>query len=259
MTTRLLTDEPFRVTPELIGAPLASPARRGLALGIDFALCLVPSLAAALGVALLALRIQDPKAFHALPAVLEHDPAASRPAPPEALAAFAPVLVRLEATGLPEEVGAALKRDDPAAAADLLRDRNFLFVLSLDEGKEAEVKPGTIRVRIEDLIPKTVRAIGTWGVMGLYFGLLTSRKAGQTLGKRLLGIRVARLDGHRLSFLESVERFVGYLHVPGSGGLALLDLWRDPNRRMAYDRAAHTVVMRVRKKRPSAESGPPKT
>ena len=253
MPMRLLTDAPFQVIPSLIGVPLASPARRGLALAIDFALCLVPSLVVALGVALLALRIQDPKAFRALPAVLSHDPQAAKPASPEALAAFAPLLVRLEATGLPEEVGAALKRDDPAAAADLLRDRNFLFVLSLDERQDAAPKPGTIRVRIEDVIPKTVRAIGTWGVMGLYFGLLTAGKRGQTLGKRLLGIRVARLDGHRLSLLESIDRFVGYLHVPGSGGLALLDLWRDPNRRMAYDRAAHTVVIRVAKAKPSAQ------
>ena len=61
----------------------------------------------------------------------------------------------------------------------------------------------------------------------------------------MLGIRVVRLDGHRLSLMESFERFAGYLHIPGSLGIGLLDLWHDPNRRLPHDRAAHTAVVRA--------------
>jgi hypothetical protein len=38
MTMRRLTDEPLRVTPELVGTPLASPVCRALAFGVDMAL-----------------------------------------------------------------------------------------------------------------------------------------------------------------------------------------------------------------------------
>lgn len=130
--------------------------------------------------------------------------------------------------------------------AEVLRPYGFEFLLAIGEGTKArELRPHSIRINVTEIIPKGVRALASYGLMGLYFGLLTAGRRGQTLGKRLFGIRVARLDGHRLSLVESVERFVGYLHIPGSLGISVLDLWRDPNRRMAHDRVAHTAVVRA--------------
>jgi hypothetical protein len=224
--------------------------RRFFALALDFLLLVPPSFAVAAGAALLALRLQDPAAYDALPAVFAHEPA--RPAPPAALAAIAPVLVHQDAAGLPPEVAVAVHRGDRAAAAALLRDFDFLFNLRIGGEEHVPLRPRTIRIEIAELIPHELRAVATYGVMAIYFGLLTSGRRGQTVGKRLLGIRVVRLDGHRLSLVESLERFVGYLHIPGSLGISILDLWRDPNRRMAHDRVAHTVVVRqVRQARPA--------
>jgi uncharacterized RDD family membrane protein YckC len=90
-----------------------------------------------------------------------------------------------------------------------------------------------------------LRAAAVFGVGALYFTLLTRGRRGATLGKHLLGIRVVRLDGGRLSLRESFERFSGYFHIPSSLGLALLDLWHDPNRRLPHDRVVHTAVVRV--------------
>lgn len=149
---------------------------------------------------------------------------------------------------MPSEVEEAVHRHDLDRAAELLRPYRFVFQVSIGEREEERaLAPKTIRVRVADVIPKATRALASYGLMGIYFGLLTAGRRGQTLGKHLLGIRVARLDGHRLSLLKSVERFVGYLHIPGSLGISLLDLWRDPNRRMAHDRVAHTAVLRVRR------------
>lgn len=247
MPERQLSEAPLRVSSELREAPLASPLRRFLALALDFLLMVPPSFAVAAGAALLALRLQDPAAFDALPAVLSHAP--DRPAPDAALAAIAPVLVHQHAEGLPPEVAVAVHHGDGARAAGLLRALDFQFNLRIGGEEQAPLRPRTVRVEIAELIPHSVRAVATYGVMALYFGLLTARRRGQTLGKGLLGIRVARLDGHRLSLVESLERFVGYLHIPGSLGLSILDLWRDPNRRMAHDRVAHTVVIRVARRR----------
>jgi len=240
---RTLSEAPLRVSEQLRDATLAAPARRFLALALDFLLLVPPSFAVAAGAALLALRLQDPAAYAALPALYAHAPA--HPAPDAALAAIAPVLVEHDAPGLPPEVAVAVHHGDGAAAAALLRDLDFQFNLRIGGEEQTPLRPRTVRVEIAQLIPHGLRAVASYGVMALYFGLLTARRRGQTLGKRLFGIRVARLDGHRLSLAESLERFVGYLHIPASLGMSLLDLWHDPNRRMAHDRVAHTVVIRT--------------
>ena len=101
-----------------------------------------------------------------------------------------------------------------------------------------------IRVQIGELIPRSMHFLALYGLAAIYFGLLSSGRRGATVGKRILGIRVVRLDGHRLSIWESLERFVGYSHIPATLGLPILDLWRDRNRQMPHDRSAHTAVLR---------------
>ncbi len=254
---RHLSEAPLRVSGELVEALLASPLRRFFALAFDFLLMVPPSFAVALGAALLALRLQDPAAFAALPAALAHEPA--HPAPDAALAAIAPVLVHQDAKGLPPEVAVAVHHGDGARAAALLRELDFLFNLRLGGKEDRPLPPRTVRVEVAEFIPHGIRAVTTYGVMAIYFGLLTAGRRGQTLGKRLVGIRVARLDGERLSLLASLERFVGYLHIPGTLGISLFDLWHDPNRRMPHDRVAHTVVIRARpaKREPAEEATQP--
>ena len=61
---------------------------------------------------------------------------------------------------------------------------------------------------------------------------------GFTVGKRLLGIRVARLDGKPIGFLWSFVRTVLLLTV-------VLPLISDGDLRGLHDRAANTVVIRV--------------
>jgi uncharacterized RDD family membrane protein YckC len=241
---RHLSEAPLRVSAELVEAPLASPLRRALALAFDFLLLIVPTVVVASAAALLALRLQDPAAFGALRMMVSGE-ARQGPAYEDALAAFAPLLVRLDVEGLPPEVALAVERGDRRRAAALLRETNFIFDFTLS-GKHAELEPGTLRIHVEHFLPPSLRALASYGVMAIYFGLLTAGRRGQTLGKRLVGIRVARLDGDRLSLLASLERFVGYLHIPGTLGISLFDLWHDANRRMPHDRVAHTVVIRVR-------------
>ena len=81
----------------------------------------------------------------------------------------------------------------------------------------------------------------------LYFTLCHSSRRGQTLGKRLLGLRVVQLAGERLSLFESFERAAAYVEIPATLGLCLISLWRDPNRRLPHDRVVHTAVLLVPK------------
>ena len=98
------------------------------------------------------------------------------------------------------------------------------------------------RLQLEDVIPASLRGAASFGVAALYFTLLTA--AGRrTLGKRLARIRILKLDGEPLTLWESFERFGGYFAALGTFGLGLIDVWREPNRRMAHDRQSNTVVV----------------
>jgi hypothetical protein len=244
MSTRYLTDEPLRVVDELHGVALASPRRRAFALAVDWLVLVLPSIAVALGAALLSLRLSDPGGYRAL-LDLWHGGPAEPAARHELLKDMAPLLVHASAPGLPAAVAAAVEAGDLDGAASLLEDVEFTFALSLGPHDATPLQPRHVRVEVEHFIPKALRAAAIFGVAAAYFTLLTRGRRGATLGKRLLGIRVVRLDGHRLSLMESFERFAGYLHIPGSLGISLLDLWHDPNRRLPHDRVVHTAVVRV--------------
>jgi len=255
MTVRFVSEEPHRVAPEHVGAELASPARRGAALAIDVVLLYLPSLFLAIGVVAVVLAIRHPGALPALRTIVAHRSGTSPSEWNAAMKTWLPILVEAEMPGISPEARRAWEegRADEAAAA--LSRQDFLIVFNIDphagehghaEGAAAGKTP-PVRVELQRLMPGKLRAVSAYGLAALYFALLHAGRKGATLGKRLLGIRVARLDGHRLSLPESFERFVGYLHIPGSLGLNLVDLWHDRNRRLPHDRVAHTAVLRVRK------------
>ena len=243
MALRHLIPDPFHVEPHLLGQPLASPLRRFLAFAIDGAILIVPTLAVGVGAAMLSFYVSDRPGFEAVRNVTrisDKDPAI---ASAEARA-LAPVLVRLEAPGVPPAMALAVEEGDIDRAAGLLRDYNIVFGMKLfEEPAETPLPPRTIRFPVEKLIPGAVRAIALLGVPALYFAGFSRSRRGATIGKRLLRIRVVKLDGERLGWIESLERFVGYVHVPATAFVSLLDLWRDPNRRLPHDRTVHTAVL----------------
>lgn len=85
------------------------------------------------------------------------------------------------------------------------------------------------------------------GWSGLYFTFLTGFFRGRTPGKRLLGVRVVRLDGKPISYWVAFERFGGYAAslFTGLEGFARI-LW-DRNRQCLEDKLAETVVIRETK------------
>ncbi len=82
------------------------------------------------------------------------------------------------------------------------------------------------------------------GWSGLYFTFFLGFWRGRTPGKRLLGVRVVRLDGRPLGYWVSFERFGGYAAslFTGLEGFARI-LW-DRNRQTLEDKLAETVVIR---------------
>jgi len=240
---RRVVDDPLHVDPGITGAELASPLRRGIASVIDGAILVPPTIAVAVLVAGLSLWWRDPAGFQTIGAMLRGKAEGA-----DVWRGLLPTLVRIEAPGLPASAAALYEEGHLDEAAAALRDYNIAIALRLSEGVEGDAPPDrTIRLEVEKLIPLPIRAVSLLGVPALYFTLWLAATGGATPGKWLAGTRVRRLDAHRLTLFESFERFAGYIHIPAMLGLPILDLWRDPNRRMPHDRTVHTVVLRHRK------------
>lgn len=259
MRVRRLTDEPLKVLPEMLGRELAGPWRRALAFAIDYALLFLPTLLLAMAVAGVFLHLRDPQGLRALRTLIG-GAAEGTPAYHDALLHISPLLAHVEAPGLPREVREAVERGDLEAATTALGKVSLLVAFNLGDHRNETPAPNTVRFPVEALIPKTLQGVCLFSLAAVYFTLFHAGRRGATPGKRIVGIRVTRLDGHRLSIPESFERFVGYLHIPGSLGLSLLDFWRDPNRRLPHDRVVHTAVLRLAAKQikpgPNTEPGP---
>lgn len=248
MATRTFQRESLIPSPQWEGVELASPGRRVGALAVDVLLLFVPNALVTLVILALALLLRYPLAFRALvDLALGH--AETREAKAHALGHVAPVLVALGARGLPAEVAKAVGEGKLDEAGAILADARIAFEVST-AGSPASGRTGSssvISVPVLGLVPKPLHGIVLYAVAAIYFAVSHRSRGSATLGQRLVGIRVVRVDGRRLSFFQALERFVGYFQVAGTFGLGFLDLWRDPNRCLAHDRLAGTIVIRTRR------------
>jgi len=89
-----------------------------------------------------------------------------------------------------------------------------------------------------------------FGWFALYFTAFTVLGRGQTPGKRLLGIKIMRLDNHPLGWWLAFERFGGYAASFSTGLLGFAQMIFDPNRQGLHDKAVGTVVIRLRRGQP---------
>jgi len=229
------------IVESLIGRDLAPPVRRLAAFAIDVGLLAVPTILVAVFWAAVALGVTDRPAYDAIRALTAGE-VRTESQSLDVMAALLPRLVAIGADGLPLEAITAVKAGRARDAAVFVKDADVEFSLTFSSDDGRPMKPGGIRINIAKFVPGMARGAALFGVPALYFTLL-GLTAGGTAGKRLLGIEVCRLDGRRLTLLESFDRFGGYAQVPGTLFIGVLDLWRDPNRRLAHDRGANTVVL----------------
>ncbi|MGN6526862.1 MAG: RDD family protein [Burkholderiaceae bacterium] len=271
--------EHLNVTPDLLGMPLASHRRRALAMAIDALLVVLLSstgefwIAAGIGALVVQLRRREPGRgagrvawLGLLLALLVYAGAMRaaylvehrhRPAP-AAPASAAPASARADADGdddaddappalAASPAQAASDALDPARRAAQLAARVHVLEAQLAEAR----KPWAERWRERLLASLHGLGLGFgWAIA--YFTLLTTWWRGQTVGKRLCGLRVVELTGKPLTLMTSFGRYGGYAAGMATGGLGFAQVLWDANRQAVQDKLAHTVVVDLRRARAAA-------
>lgn len=252
-----VTPDDLNVAPALLGAPLARPGRRLLAIGIDVAIVAAVSdlgnlwlLAGAGLIVLVHLRARDgvdprPRrlAAWALAAVLLAVGAQ------QAWVERGTPRVRERAEQFDEETLAALA---PGAAASAALAR--IEVLEAQLAAARKPKTFDLRAQVATWADEVGLGLG-WAIV--YFTLLPVWWNGQTLGKKLLGLRAVELTGKPMTALRAFKRYGGYAAGMATGGFGFAQVLWDPNRQAIQDKTAHTVVIDLRRKIDPLPTTPP--
>jgi len=82
-----------------------------------------------------------------------------------------------------------------------------------------------------------------FGWASLYLTVMLSWWKGQTIGKRVMGVRVVRLDGEPITWWIAFERAGGYAAGFATGLLGFAQVYWDANRQAIHDRIVGTVVV----------------
>jgi hypothetical protein len=83
-----------------------------------------------------------------------------------------------------------------------------------------------------------------FGWASLYLTVMLSWWKGQSIGKKMMGVRVVRLDGEPITWWIAFERAGGYAAGFATGLLGFAQIYWDANRQAIHDRIVGTVVVR---------------
>lgn len=96
----------------------------------------------------------------------------------------------------------------------------------------------------EDLVEELGLGFG-WAAF--YFCIFTAWWKGQTPGKKIMGMKVIKLDNKPLNLWESFGRYGGYAAGFATGLSGFLQVFWDPNRQAIQDKISETLVIDLRK------------
>ena len=79
----------------------------------------------------------------------------------------------------------------------------------------------------------------------IYFTVSTYFLNGQTIGKKLLKIRIVSLYHTKIGFWHCLERSLGYVASTLEFGLGFIQALWNPNRMALHDKIAETIVIKI--------------
>lgn len=83
----------------------------------------------------------------------------------------------------------------------------------------------------------------------IYFAITTYITNGQSIGKKILGIKIISIYHHRIGLWHCIERSLGYVASTLELGIGFLQVFWNPNRMALHDRIAETMVIKTRIKK----------
>jgi hypothetical protein len=176
------------------------------------------------------------------------------------VADLAPEEVWAEYTGLldSEDDNLALRRSALRArllgeiAADTLRtlERSLLDLESEKAQRDRQLEAASAELEeatsggVFGWLRRFVDELGFgFGWASLYLTVILSWWKGQTVGKKIMGLRVVRLDGEPITWWVAFERAGGYAAGFATGLLGFAQVYWDANRQAIHDRIVGTVVV----------------
>lgn len=127
-----------------------------------------------------------------------------------------------------------------ASSLEESRDRADRLSGELRQERRRQEEGGWVFGVLRDFVDELGFGFG-WA--SLYLTVMLSWWKGQTVGKRLMGIRVVRLDGEPITWWTAFERAGGYAAGFATGLLGFAQVYWDANRQAIHDRIVGTVVV----------------
>lgn len=260
-----VTPEAFFVAPELLGKPLAKPAARGYAWLVDGAVVAVLSQAGpfllAIALAVLSYQLISKRRLtvgHFEMAGMRRDKVDNEAGSDRTRAGKLPLLLSALFIGWAVFMGLdwlSDSSDRPDRATDAAASTEALPTDPATMSTEAlelqalrvenqKLKAGGESFSLIDTGRRMLDDIGFgFGWAAVYFSFLTAWWQGQTLGKRMFGLRVVQLNGKRLTVWDCFNRYGGYAAGFATGLLGFAQIYWDDNRQAIHDRISFTVVL----------------
>ena len=88
----------------------------------------------------------------------------------------------------------------------------------------------------------------------IYFTLSFYFWKGQTIGKRILRLRVISLYHEHLGLWHCIERSLGYYASLLEGGFGFIQAFWNPNRMALHDKIGETIVIKLQKRHPQIDN-----
>lgn len=243
-----VTAEPNQIHPELLGLPLATPLRRGLALSLDLFLWFNIAMAVMLLLTAALLYFQYPKIYEF--GMQRLAPRAENQGEMGSKFEFTKELLLLFADRNPQEISPEIKGamddENDQELESLVSDYSILFHLDFSGDRRSEIDYATKQIVVRpDLFFGVMNLAINLGILFLlYFTAFTWFFNGKTPGKWLFRIRVVRLDGQPIRLWDAFGRAGGYSASFSTLGIGFLEAFWHPNRQTVHDRISNTVVVR---------------
>jgi RDD family len=243
---RHITQESQTIAPNLLGVPLATFRRRMAAFIFDTMVFGIFLGAVFLGLTCLSFDREDPTFF---PRLKSLGKVADETEAARIRNQLTVDFLKIVDTRCPEALSADVKTmlasGDQVGLADLLPDEDLTIGFGSGSTRVVETDDRMTLSVGTDLLLGSASSVFSWGAFFvIWFTLWTRLGKGRSLGKRLLGIQIIRLDDKPLNWWDAFSRSGGYGASAATLFLGFLEAIFHPNRQAIHDRIAATVVVR---------------